>query len=352
MNGVTSSNPNPSFSASIEHSSSEIPKHVVENIRKHIGSLPNGPMPRLSMAYSNVVYMFSVGKNRYIYKELKDFDAQDEMINNMVASERVIVSTNKFRIERYLDSEHSIIKRDLKEIATELRRFHNIKASGIRSYKELVNNMMYKCIKEILPGEENNANPRDVIEKIKSLNQKSYKKDKDHIVRLLIEVQNRVFRVSTGDFESVTCHNDLQPGNILMVKTGVVFIDFEFVAMGSPVIDIANLFCEAAYDYENYVFQEENFPNTQERLEFIGEYMDSNEHLEKMLELVEGAMAYSHFLWYLWALGNSRTGCSKNFDYSRYGNSRLHQLRVCGIINHEEYEILQINKSELVNNTS
>lgn len=325
----------------MEQGNSKVPTHIVQNIKQHLGSGPSGPISRLSSAYSNVVYMFDVNGDKYVYKEFQKFDPQEERVNNVVGKGRVIASTSEFRIEKCLEGRQAVIKRDLKKIASELRRFHTISISGLRSYEEMVSDIMARCIGEVTGGDGNHHVCREEV--LETMGQA-----KDYIIQLFMDVKDRVFQIPTGPFDAVMCHNDLQPGNILVTDRGAVFIDFEFAAMGSPVIDIANLFCEAAYDYGEYAFHTECLPNDSESIEFMEEYMRGHPHVSRTMEmmpLVWKAMGYSHFLWYLWAVCNSRMGCAENFDYSKYGNSRLLQLHDSGIVSWKEYLALRIRES-------
>ncbi|AFN82622.1 choline kinase-like protein [Encephalitozoon romaleae SJ-2008] len=290
-----------------------VPQEVIKDIRMCIGGEPSG-MSRIRTAYSNVVYMFEVNGSKYIYKEFREFDEQDEMINRIVGGERVVASNHRFRIEKRLEGRHGSIREDLRRIAPELRKFHDTHVEGIRSYEELVESMMVKCIREMVAGSgRGDMSLSSIEEKMKRMraSDAGWCSGDDCVFWILMKARDRVFEVPKGGFKAVMCHNDLQPGNILVSKDEVVLIDFEFAAMGSPVIEIANLFCEAGYDYSRYVFLEERFPSAEEQMEFVREYMGGDESWLEIVRLVPGAMAYSHFLWYLWAWCNKRCGSSE-----------------------------------------
>ncbi|KAG5859425.1 choline/ethanolamine kinase [Encephalitozoon hellem] len=321
-------------------------QNVMKNIKQFLGGEP-AKIVRIGTAYSNVVYMFEIDGNRYIYKVFQEFDEQDEMINSIIGGERVIESNSEFRIEKCLEGRHAIIKRDLKRIASELRKFHDTRIEGVRSYEEMVKIMLVKCIGEMIREDEKEEISLSCVEenirKIRS-SCEAVLSDSDRIIWILTKVRDKVFGIPRGDFKEVMCHNDLQPGNILVSEPSVVFIDFEFAAMGSPVIDIANLFCESGYDYSRYMFVDSCFPSTEEQMEFIQEYMGDSRDCLEIVELVNGAMAYSHFLWYLWAQCNKRCGSSEHFDYVKYGNSRLLELRKRGFVSASEYEVLRMDE--------
>jgi choline/ethanolamine kinase len=164
------------------------------------------------------------------------------------------------------------------------------------------------------------------------------------------------------------CHNDLQEGNILLpdvqqavakkkrksngpngpngpelpiiTEDRVVLIDFEYCSYNYRGFDIANHFCEWAFDYSNpsypcFYANEGDYPSDKQRRQFVRDYLnqfrrqskdepieqDTEEHI---LMEAEYFMLASHFMWTLWAINNGFTS-QIQFGYWEYGKVRLSQ---------------------------
>lgn len=159
----------------------------------------------------------------------------------------------------------------------------------------------------------------------------------------------------------VFCHNDLQEGNILLpdapqkktrkakeqpviTDDRVVLIDFEYCSYNYRGFDIANHFCEWAFDYSNpdypcFYANEADYPTDKQRRQFVREYLnqskrhatsdpneptDDRDTEEHILMEAEYFMLASHFMWTLWAINNGFTS-QINFGYWEYGKVRLNQ---------------------------
>lgn len=138
----------------------------------------------------------------------------------------------------------------------------------------------------------------------------------------------------------VFCHNDLQEGNILLPEVNtvmrkgrkvstpltddrVVLIDFEYCSYNYRGHDIANHFCEWAFDYSNpdyphYFADLSQLPTEPERKHFITEYLRqdkalkrcsdqdvTSEEVQQLMDEAEVFMLSSHFLWTLWSIKNA-----------------------------------------------
>ena len=149
----------------------------------------------------------------------------------------------------------------------------------------------------------------------------------------------------------VFCHNDLQEGNILLPDLSgqksnlkvhkrttsysddsVVLIDFEYCSYNYRASDIANHFCEWAFDYSNpewphFYADMSRFPSETQRRKFINEYLKqynrqqqqqpvsvSSEEVNKLLEETEHFILASHMMWTLWSINNAQTSTIK-FGY-------------------------------------
>ncbi|ESO02337.1 hypothetical protein HELRODRAFT_65481 [Helobdella robusta] len=151
----------------------------------------------------------------------------------------------------------------------------------------------------------------------------------------------------------VFCHNDLQEaGNILYsgdksnvdssVKdhfTDIVRpIDFEYSSYNYRGFDIGNHFCEWCYNYNvneypYYAARLDQFPNKEQQLNFIREYLKEKRSFYEddedglVLEACSFALA-SHFMWCLWSIVQWKKS-KIIFGYMDYAidriNAYLHQ---------------------------
>ncbi|XP_064175524.1 choline/ethanolamine kinase-like [Anguilla rostrata] len=145
----------------------------------------------------------------------------------------------------------------------------------------------------------------------------------------------------------VFCHNDVQPGNILMLddsdpssKGKLMLIDFEYSSYNHRGFDFGNHFCEWIYDYthDQWPFFRENmdnYPNRAQQLHFIRNYLsESNgypedagpedrarQEEEMLLEVNRYALA-SHFFWGLWSIIQAKIS-KIEFGYLDYAQSRF-----------------------------
>ncbi|KAJ8373941.1 hypothetical protein SKAU_G00045210 [Synaphobranchus kaupii] len=145
----------------------------------------------------------------------------------------------------------------------------------------------------------------------------------------------------------VFCHNDVQPGNILMLddsdpssKDKLMLIDFEYSSYNYRGFDFGNHFCEWVYDYthDQWPFFSENmdnYPNREQQLHFIRRYLsESNGYAEDakpedrarqeeemIFEINRYALA-AHFLWGLWSIIQAKISTIK-FGYMDYAQSRF-----------------------------
>jgi len=169
---------------------------------------------------------------------------------------------------------------------------------------------------------------------------------------------------------TVFCHNDLQEGNILLPELAVknkkhglnknaslgqnlsddsvVLIDFEYCSYNYRASDIANHFCEWAFDYSNpewpHFYADMNrFPNEDQRRHFIREYLKqyrkqrqepgpvTAEEVERLMYETNHFTLASHLLWTLWSINNAQSSTIK-FGYWDYGLARLKaylKLKTC-----------------------
>jgi len=116
----------------------------------------------------------------------------------------------------------------------------------------------------------------------------------------------------------------------------VVLIDFEYCAYSYRGFDLANHFCEWAFDYSNpdyphFYADESNYPSDKQKRTFVREYLrqwskqgkvDPRNSEEHLLREAEYYTLASHLLWTLWSIKNAFTS-EITFGYWEYGKTRL-----------------------------
>ena len=135
----------------------------------------------------------------------------------------------------------------------------------------------------------------------------------------------------------VTCHNDLQHGNILLTdRNRIVFIDFEYGGINYAAFDIANHFCEWASDFTeanplpHLMDFKQKYPNLEEQDRFIRAYLEGTENDEaavmRLICAVEEFKEISHLLWAYWGIIQASTS-KIEFDYLGYALNRLEAMK-------------------------
>ncbi|XP_034233872.1 choline/ethanolamine kinase isoform X3 [Thrips palmi] len=151
----------------------------------------------------------------------------------------------------------------------------------------------------------------------------------------------------------VFSHNDMQEGNILLVKdcipTRLVLIDFEYCSYNYRAFDLANHFLEWTYDYTleefpHYKAGRSDYPSPEQQLAFVRAYLQTarqqREHncggtvdtmtpgqhpTEEEAVLLKEIRAFTlspHLLWGLWSIVNA-TVSQIPFGYWEYAEERL-----------------------------
>lgn len=267
-------------------------------------------------AYSNYVYLIQTEKGKFIYKEYINSAnivsrKLELFIQQQIGFPEIVISENKFRIEKYVEHQEANFFDDLKEIASSLKNFHNQKIECQTKQIDLVNNLLQKQ-PELLKCE--------IIEKIMM-------KMKENFLNC----------------RETVCHNDLQIGNLMKIGDEIKFIDFEYSCMGNPLIDIANLFCETMCNYEkDSILKRERGYSTEQKAEFLRIYMEK-EDVTEVLENIGKIESYCHFYWFLWGryIYTKNIGPSECFNYKEYTINRLSFLVENEIISNQEYEVLK-----------
>lgn len=203
---------------------------IQENIKKYLKK-DKFTLIKEKNAYSHDVYKVETDDKAYIYKEYKQKSITEAKLFKAL-NKNFIVDNNRFRIEEYLESTKPDYLADAQIIVESLKEFHNLKVK-IRNFFSLLKNL---------------------IEKNK------FKKKEKTIINLILKKIKEKHSKLTNEIK--VCHNDLQPGNILIHKNKAVLIDFEYASLNHPMFDFANIFCEMSCDYENEcTLKKELFPS-------------------------------------------------------------------------------------------
>jgi thiamine kinase-like enzyme len=126
------------------------------------------------------------------------------------------------------------------------------------------------------------------------------------------------------------CHNDLQQYNLLINKyQKLYFIDFEYSGYNTILYEIANLFNEFLFNYDNekdpyFRYIKENKINEEDKLLFITEYYKKNNKSIDLQYIKKNFILYelqSHLFWTIWSL-NLINNSKITFNYYEYAIKR------------------------------
>jgi choline/ethanolamine kinase len=301
---------------------------MVERMKVYVPGAITG-VERQSAAYSNIVYKVCTTGGDYIYKEFMDENEQEAKIAHHIAPQRIIASNSEFRIERYVESKEVSFDRDMMEIADALRRFHFMEIDGLSDFNALLDRQCVRACVSVWRGGDS-TEPFSGREGMAL-----------SVIETIVLVHNRLGAVpQSAILGRSLCHNDLQPGNMLRTKDGVEIIDFDYTTVGNPCFDIANLFCEKMCDYNECVLKEELEWTREEKRIFVERYAGKDANVDGVLEEIEGLVAYSHWMWYLWSIEKMSKSSLKYFKYPVFGHSRLFFILRLGIVTEAEFEAL------------
>ncbi|XP_028410525.1 choline kinase alpha-like [Dendronephthya gigantea] len=147
--------------------------------------------------------------------------------------------------------------------------------------------------------------------------------------------------VQNCDSPVLFCHNDMQPGNLL-VKTyeclevaKIKVIDFEYSCYNNRGFDIGNHFCEwvSDYNYPHYPYfigDMTKYPSHDQKVFFVRTYLQalhegenvSDEEVEKVIVEADRLSLLSHFFWGMFSILQSYKS-TIDFGYLEYALYRL-----------------------------
>eukprot|EP00112_Aurelia_sp_Birch-Aquarium-sp1_P006926 Seg1756.12 transcript_id=Seg1756.12/GoldUCD/mRNA.D3Y31 product="Choline/ethanolamine kinase" protein_id=Seg1756.12/GoldUCD/D3Y31 len=239
------------------------------------------------------------------------------------------------RVEQYVPSRHLYTK-ELADahlstcIATTVAKYHCMDLP-LNKEPTLIWENMETWLSMTEGAEFNDPHQQEMLTKIKSMNLA------DEYFKL------KKFLINTNS-TVVFCHNDVQEGNILLLKEqdkiDVMLIDYEYSSYSYRGFDLGNHFCEWMYDYSNeespkFFTREEDYPTRSQQVLFVKQYLITynkikgislGEPTEAEIEqlVTEGnrfALA-SHLLWGFWSVVQARVS-KIDFGYLEYAIARF-----------------------------
>lgn len=274
-------------------------------------------LERQENALSNNVFVVETLDKKFVVKEYKS-EIEPRMLE-LMGLPKIVHRSECVLVEEYIEHRKADFSRDWREIARFLGKLHKTRVPfELRTHGELVGSL----VEEDLAG-------LDV-----------------HVLKVLRKTKTAmdgVLQRTDADMPTYTglCHNDLQPGNILVTDEGIVFIDFEYSCIGDQLVDIANMFCEVMCDYSCSAFEVSRRLPPEQRSAFLCEYLGGRDaNYQKLLDRISRLEHFSHFLWYLWgrrALLQRKS--AKGFCYLRYTQSRLAFLRE--VMEEDDFRVLE-----------
>lgn len=167
----------------------------------------------------------------------------------------------------------------------------------------------------------------------------------EDIVDKLLSDFDQVVRTMWKNFDSpiVLCHNDLNPGNILVCEGDekqveeMYFVDYEYAGFNYRSYDLGNFWCETFinnhFSISPYfqVFPDDELIQNKQEL-FIRAYLSAlkaidktkvnNEEIQRTITEMISFSLGSHVVWGLWGLAQSEV-TNISFGFEAYGLKRI-----------------------------
>lgn len=212
--------------------------------------------------------------NKYIYRRKKSFpqpfysSSCEKEIEEFIKDKNITVPlvsifSDGTKITEYVNdatdlSHTSITDELLIKIAKKLKQLHSYKFKASNDFDPFTRLSYYM---------ESNKNPyREITDLIVSKMKKYYENN-----------------------ELVLCHNDLVPGNILVVNDEIKIIDFEYASNNHPFFDVISF------------LSENNITDPKQIELFINTYYD-NQLPPNIKEMTEDFYNFLDLLWYNWSV--------------------------------------------------
>lgn len=278
-----------------------------------------------TLGYSNTVFKVSKGKQNYLYKEYLPTDgsaAAELEWQKLFQTPRVLFETPLYRIDEYIEHKPGIrrlirTRSVLESLATAVAQMHAT-VPPPQLATDYLALMAHK--RQLLEKRINHRRFAEICQKLEARFARLYQHS------LLAKCYT-------------LCHNDLQPGNILVRPDGQVqLIDFEHVSMNLPTVELANFFNELSSDYSKKDAPFRAFPLSPETtLGFIEQYLAQTTFTctpAEFLSEVEAMRGVSCYYWALWGISLvlEKKSSNKSLDYFRFVLNKLDYLRASRLL--------------------
>ncbi|XP_046861526.1 choline kinase alpha-like isoform X1 [Xenia sp. Carnegie-2017] len=241
------------------------------------------------------------------------------------------------RLEQFIPNVRALTSREVQyprlsqQIAEHVAAFHKLKLPLSKEGTWFLDSLQI-FVKEIKGLKFSN------VDKLKILDEIFHKFDIDEILKYIRHV------VENSQSPVFFCHNDVQPGNLLVKanedldEAKIRVIDFEYSCYNYRGYDIGNHFSEWIFDYNHphYPFftgDVTKYPSYDQKVFFVRAYLQAyNEttdvtldEIEKVIDEADRLSLLSHFFWAMFSILQSYKS-SINFGYLEYALFRMECL--------------------------
>ncbi|CAG8487598.1 8420_t:CDS:2 [Paraglomus occultum] len=256
-----------------------------------------------------------------------------EMLGSLNIGPSILALFQNGRVEQFLPS-RTLTNQDIRnqetsrQIARLIARLHS--------------NVPGPSTKDVVPEVWANINKwYDIAVKLTTTEMREASIEILNLDALRDEINELRHYVDMLDSPIVFSHNDAQCGNFLRLTDGtneLVIVDFEYSGYNYRGFDLANHFCEWAYDYhseEPHKMKPDLYPTILEQNNFLRAYLEvekksRNDKIE--VELAQRRLECdvfsltSHVLWGLWGVLQHYQS-QIPFEYLPYAAGRLEEFR-------------------------
>lgn len=245
---------------------------------------------RIKSGRKNYNYRFTISNKEYILRinQFQDYEHSKTEYLNLKLINTILENNNKYPIQIVLKKKGKFIKspyiiitylegkelilneKNVSLLAKEVAKFSNIKL-----------NKEYYFLKK--------ANYKDILKRHED-KEKYVSEYSKKLGTLAKTVRKNIEKLKTKDIKNIykLMHGDLGGGNVLIYKNKIKFIDFEYLKIGDPVLDIVKL------SFYNNKYDEFNKYKKQFFKIYIEETKDKD--IEKRYEFYRLIQIYSWFI--------------------------------------------------------
>lgn len=276
----------------------KIIKLFEENLKEKVSSIK-----QLSGGLSNIIYLIN---EKYIWKIINKntmLEIENEIKLLKKLDNYILYYEDDNNIcYNYLEGSNITLNyyiNNFKEIILLTKEYHNNKFN--RKDKNFWKNIIKSWL-DLLPNDINFTR-------------------KDVLVEYYNKIDEELKKINLED-DLVLGHHDIHKGNIIINKDKLFLIDLEFSYTSYYFIDLGNIICEYYTDYDNEIYNYNNFNN--KIIDLIKINYDKNDNLiDKKLKL---GIIISHYYWCVWGIIKAIKN-KNSFDYNRFAEIRYKELK-------------------------